>query len=326
MKHFIVLDLEWNQNPGGKDGSLECLPFEIIEIGAVKLDENLQIVSEFQRLIRPRVYRQMHYKIMEVTHMSIDVLEAKGLKFEQAAEEFFGWCGEDYRLCTWGSMDLTELQRNMVYHGMELPFQMPLLYYDLQKLYGLVKGDKSKEALDTAVQELGIRTDRPFHRALDDAHYTGRVMGRMDFFDYEQYVSVDYYRLPQCLQEEIYLEFPDYSKYVSKPYETREELLQEKKVTDMLCHRCHRMLRKKIRWFSVNQRCYICLAWCPDHGFVKGKLRIKKTDDGRLFAVRTCKLTDGEGADSVAARRDEARLRRSGRHEAKKKVEQQAQF
>ena len=39
MKNFIVFDLEWNQNPGGKELSVERLPFEIFEIGAVKLNE-----------------------------------------------------------------------------------------------------------------------------------------------------------------------------------------------------------------------------------------------------------------------------------------------
>ena len=37
---YIVFDLEWNQSPSGKEGAVESLPFEIIEIGAVKLDEN----------------------------------------------------------------------------------------------------------------------------------------------------------------------------------------------------------------------------------------------------------------------------------------------
>ena len=64
MGQYIVLDLEWNQSPLGKDGSMDRLPFEIIEIGAVKLNASLQIISEFRRLIRPRVYRQMHFKKM----------------------------------------------------------------------------------------------------------------------------------------------------------------------------------------------------------------------------------------------------------------------
>ena len=142
MSQYIVLDLEWNQSSRGKEGSVNCLPFEIIEIGAVKLDENFRTVSEFHRLIRPRVYRQMHFKISEVTHMSMEELEHEGLKFEDAVEEFIGWCGDDYVLCTWGNMDLTELQRNMVYHGLEIPFPFPLFYYDVQKISCTATGSR----------------------------------------------------------------------------------------------------------------------------------------------------------------------------------------
>ena len=38
---YIVFDLEWNQSPNGKRFSNQRLPFEIIEIGAVCLDEQL---------------------------------------------------------------------------------------------------------------------------------------------------------------------------------------------------------------------------------------------------------------------------------------------
>ncbi len=55
MSQYVVLDLEWNQDPTGRAASRDMLPFEIIEIGAVKLDENLRILSEFRRLVRPRV-------------------------------------------------------------------------------------------------------------------------------------------------------------------------------------------------------------------------------------------------------------------------------
>ena len=75
MKNFIVFDLEWNQNPGGKELSVERLPFEIFEIGAVKLNEEREKTGEFHRIIRPCVYRQMHRIISEVTHVSIEELE-----------------------------------------------------------------------------------------------------------------------------------------------------------------------------------------------------------------------------------------------------------
>ena len=43
-------------------------------------------------------------------------------------EEFPDWCGTDFFLHLGGSMDLTELQRNMSYYGMELPFPKPLFF------------------------------------------------------------------------------------------------------------------------------------------------------------------------------------------------------
>ena len=143
-------------------------------------------------------------------------------------------------------MDLTELQRNMGYYQIEIPFVRPLLYYDVQKLYALQNGDtKIKPSLDHAVEELDILEERPFHRALDDAYYTGKVMQNLDFSKWKPYVSVDYYQLPQVKEEEIYLEFPTYSKYVSREFEAKEDALTDKRVTDMVCKDCKRMLRKK---------------------------------------------------------------------------------
>ena len=105
---YIVLDLEWNQSPRGKEDSVPHFPFEIIEIGAVKLNERMEPESEFQRLIRPQVYRQLHFKISEVTRMDIGELRQKGALFCDAIEDFLEWCGdEEFRFCTWGSMDLT---------------------------------------------------------------------------------------------------------------------------------------------------------------------------------------------------------------------------
>lgn len=319
MRHYIVLDLEWNQSPMGKDSSADRLPFEIIEIGAVKLNSGLQIVSEFRRLIRPRVYREMHFIISEVTHMSIEELNQEGTSFMNAMKEFLEWCGTDYSLCTWGPMDLTELQRNIVYHGMEIPFGWPLLYYDVQKIYALVKGQGQRESLDRAVEELGLAEERPFHRALDDAYYTGRVMGAMDFYSMVEYVSVDYYRVPETEEEEIYLEFPSYAKYVSRQFEYREQVMEERRMTDMVCYKCRRMLRKKIRWFSANQKFYFCLAICPEHGLFKGKIRIKKTEDGQVYAVKTVKQVDEEGARAVEIKKEETKKKRSERSKGKRR-------
>ena len=307
MKNFIVFDLEWNQNPGGKEASVERLPFEIFEIGAVKLNEEREKVAEFHRIIS------------EVTHVSIEELERDGEPFAAVMEDFLKWCGEDCIFCTWGSMDLTELQRNMVYHGMTIPFPKPFLFYDVQKLYSLCYQDgKARISLDEAVESFALDVDAPFHRALGDAEYTGRVMRAMDFESVKDYVSVDYYMPPESEDEEFTLRFPEYTKFVSRMFETKEEAMEEKRVTDVVCTKCRRMLRKKIRWFSSGQRYYLCLATCPEHGMMKGKIRMKKSEDGRVFAVKTVKPVDEEGAEAVFLKKEEARIRRAEKSRQKK--------
>jgi len=307
MKNYIVLDLEWNQSAGGKEETVEHLPFEIIEIGAVKLNEALEEVEEFKRLIRPRIYPELHEKILEVTHMDQKTLMEEGCNFEEAVKEFLMWCGEEAVFCTWGSMDLTELQRNIAFYGILNPFPKPFLYYDVQKLYSLLYGDgKDRQSLDIAVLELQVMEERPFHRALDDAHYTGRVMNQMDFDKVREYLSTDYYRLPENKEEEEYL----VSKYISRPFETKQDAIEDKTVTDLICCKCNRMLRKKIRWFSVNQKFYTALGSCPEHGNVKGKIRMRRSDDGRIYVVKTMRLVGEEDVREIYEKKEETKKKR----------------
>ena len=99
--------------------------------------------------------------------------------------------------------------------------------------------------------------------------------------------------------------------------------MREKQVTDVMCCKCRRLLKKKIRWFSVNQKQYFCLAVCPEHGYVKGKLRIKRSEDGSVFAVQTVKLTDEAGVELLVHRCEEAKKKRAERAKAKKEMKKE---
>ena len=48
--NYIVFDLEWNQNPEGKKTRNDKLPFEIIEIGAVKVNSRKEITITFNKI------------------------------------------------------------------------------------------------------------------------------------------------------------------------------------------------------------------------------------------------------------------------------------
>ena len=111
--HYIVFDLEWNQAEGriGHEGGL---PFEIVEIGAIKLGRRMRIIDEFEEVIRPRIYPRMHFMTTRIIQLDKEDLE-NGKEFPEVMEHFLDWCGGKYRLCIWGTLDITELQRNMCY-------------------------------------------------------------------------------------------------------------------------------------------------------------------------------------------------------------------
>ena len=318
--NYIVFDLEWNQCPGGKERENPRIPFEIIEIGAVKLTEKLTQIGTFHEVIKPLVYHRLHWRMREVVPITEEEF-SHARTFSRVVKDFISWCGDDdYTFVTWGNMDLNELQRNMDYYRIPNTFKKPLLYFDLQKMYSLRYDDgKSKKSLGDAVQELGISSDMDFHRAFEDAYYTSRVMQEMDLKPVKHYVSVDYHRPPETREEEINLDFKTYTKYVSPLFDSKDEAMADKNVRMMKCYKCRLPVWRRVKWYSVGNNMYLSLVQCPRHGYVKGKIRIKKGPGDKVFAVRTIKAADDDAVKAIYEKRDQIRQKRKDIKKRKKK-------
>ncbi len=316
--NYIVLDLEWNQSNTGLEEEAGRLPFEIIEIGAIKLNDGSVMVDEFSELIKPVIYHEMHRITSKLIHLQIKELE-RGRPFQEVAGRFLSWCGEEpYRFCTWGGTDLTELQRNMKFYDMTPLSDGPIAFYDVQKLFSLAFEDgRSRKALEYAVDFLGIEKDIPFHRAFSDAFYAAEVLKRVIAKKPEvlNRVSYDVFHPPLDRRSEIKAEFDTYVKYISREFGDKAEAFEDKEVISSKCYLCHRNLRKKIKWFTVNGRHYYCLAYCEKHGYLKGKIRVRRSENGRVYIVKTTKLISPEEAAAVRERSARARElhRRGGR-------------
>ena len=77
--NYIVFDLEWNQSPQGHAGEHPRMPFEIIEIGAAKLNEKLEMTGEFRRLVKPKLYTKLHKYIKEILSYDENDLQREGV-------------------------------------------------------------------------------------------------------------------------------------------------------------------------------------------------------------------------------------------------------
>ena len=309
--NYIVFDLEWNQAAYKVDEEDE-LPFEIIEIGAVKMNKDAVIVDEFSALIRPQVYPFLVRRTREITGLSDDDLDQKGIYFEDAIAKFLSWCGHDYVFCIWGPGDLTQLEKNMAYYDIHIPWRYPLRYLDVQKLFALQENEgKARRTLESAVDYYGIEHDRPFHRATDDAYYTARVLERIDRSQYESYFSVDYYKLPRNRFTETTFYFDTYSKYVSRKFSLKEELVRDRKLREIYCYKCKKKLKREIPWFSDGGRNYYCTGSCKDHGMMRCRIRIKTTEDHTgYFGVRTIKDCTPEEEATIQSKREHMKKRR----------------
>lgn len=312
---YIVMDLEWNQNPYGHSNYHTDITFEIIEVGAIRVNEYMEILDSYHEVVRPRVFKKLHYKIQEITHFTNEELKA-GKDFRRVVNEFLEWCGDDYIFCTWGSMDLTELQKNMKHYGLERILDYPLFYVDLQKMFSLRYDDgHMKRTLMSAVEFLEIPESEDFHRALSDAYYTAKVMQTMDFEKYKGRLSIDTFYPPRIKQEEVFVRFDEYTKLVTREFLSREEMFDDDDVREIRCNQCDKPMDVIIDWFSDSGKTYYCLGECQEHGYSRGKIKIKKCEDDSFYAIRIMKSTDKEGADSIFEKQETIREKRRERRQ-----------
>ena len=308
MSNYIVFDLEWNQGDAPVTANGKTLNFEIVEIGAIKLNEKRQKVSEFSRLIRPQVHTQMHKITGKLIHLSMEDLE-KGEPFQDVASDFLKWCGEDYIFCSWGPLDLREFQCNLDFFGLPLLSDRPIAFFDVQKLYSLSFDDgKSRVSLSSAAEEKNIKLDYPFHRALADAAYTAEVFKLLSEKVLKR-VSFDTYVTPKTRKQEIKVVFDNYEKYISREFDTKEDILENMEIMSTKCYICHKNIRRKIKWFTPNGKHYYSVATCDKHGFMKAKVRIKKAENGRLFVVKTSRFISADELEEMKAKQRKAKRR-----------------
>ncbi len=308
--NYIILDLEWNQSLTGKEKEHKRLPFEIIEIGAIKCNDKMEKLDFFSQLIRPKVYKVLHYKSKEVTAITNRELQ-NGKSFQKVFQDFIKWCGEDYMFCTWGNMDLAELQKNVSYYKLPNTFQKPLFYFDIQKIFGLeYEEEQARKSLEYAVDFLKIPVADNFHRAVNDAMYTMEIMKKIPWVKYNNEKSIDYYQVPKNKKEEVYFSNSRYDKFISREFESKEIAMASRDITLTKCRECSRKMRKKIRWFSGNGKQYYCIAFCPDHGMHIGKIRMKKTENDGVFVIRLIKKANEKDCERITVKRQEISRKR----------------
>ncbi len=306
--NYIVFDLEWNQCPHGPEYENPRIPFEIIEIGAIKLNESFEIIDEFEGIVKPRVYKHLHNHIRQMLSYDETALR-KGKPFEVVCKDFQKWCGSDYVFGTWGTSDLTQLQKNMDYYYMNT-FEEPFQYYDIQAIFGECHPDLGSCRLEKAVAALDLPCNECFHTAINDARYTAYVFQKLSKKHLKDQYTYDCYHAPIDISHEIHAYHRNYAEHISRGFEEKMLLMEDKGITDFRCYKCKRKLNKKIKWFSNNQNSYLGVGRCWYHGYQKGVIKFKFSNKGQIFAIKRISPIQKTEVETIRNRQLEIREKR----------------
>ena len=252
--NYIVLDMEWNQAPSRAELIREPVNLfgEIIQIGAVKLDSKFRQLCDIKIEVLPKYYTKINHYVGELTGIATGDL-LRGIPFPEAYRKFDEWCGDDYRIITWGPDDITTLRTNMILHGMDEKSIKPS--YDLQRIFNSqITGENRQWSLSGAMERLGIELDLPCHDARNDAIYTARILERLDIKK-----GIEEYIPPQPK-----LKQPQRERYAA----LKKHLIDKKEFSQndkLYCPYCNKQL-KVLKRLRLRNRDKIFTAHCEKNG------------------------------------------------------------
>lgn len=157
---YIIFDLEATCGP-----KYERIRNEIIEIGAVKIDNNLNIISTFNEFIKPILNPTLTEFCINLTSISQEDIDKADI-FPEVYKRFRSWIEDDYLLLSWGNYDKKQFVSDCELHGIES--EWTLKHINFKGLYANRKNIKQM-GMERALNREGILPEGIHHRGIDDA-------------------------------------------------------------------------------------------------------------------------------------------------------------
>lgn len=295
---YIVLDMEWNQAHSSK--CIDDLPMplsgEIIQIGAVRMNEKGETEDTLRLCVKPCYYTKLHSGVKKLTGITAGEL-ADGLLFPDAARQLRAWCGEDFALFIWGFDDITILGENMAIWNLDFSWIPPC--YNLQYIYCAQTGcEKRQWTLTYAAEVLGITLDIPAHDALNDALYTAALLRKMDVVrGMAEYDPADLLTLDE--------QFRVVDHRVLAGFATKQEALASRKLRTLSCPRCGQHMKYE-GFYRQNKSKRVALPSCSVHGAFFCRIQFFKCENGSYRVLKTFYEADERARKYYAEKRDAA--------------------
>ncbi|WP_392486286.1 exonuclease domain-containing protein [Haloimpatiens sp. FM7315] len=251
--NFVIFDMEFNNynrelfdRSKSSDINAQC-PNEIIEIGAMKLDKDLNVIDNLKLYIKPVIYRHINPVVAGMTGITEEQLN-KGVDFCTAIEKFRIFSGENMIICSWAKDDIIELIRNANFHKYKNLSWIDK-YIDIQDYCTKALGEKNCLSLKRALSKLNIDfNEEELHDALYDTEFTVEVFKKIYHMrDLKEYIVENIHAMPAITvtnASEVHIE---------------EECIK------LHCPKCRKKVKMKYPFKFLDWR-FISIGYCEKCG------------------------------------------------------------
>lgn len=217
MKH-VVIDLEMNPIHKGYKYERRCCPLEIIQIGAVVLDENYNEIASFSTLVKPVYNDWIEPTIVDLTGITTQMVERAPV-FHEAIHSFFAWIKniqDEVEILSWSNNDLNQIISEAYLKEYEFSNDEDNLldnWFDFQDEYRHTLLQDQICSLSSAIKQANLTFQGNEHDALYDAKNTANLLSilRNESKRNETYGSVMKYKeVSSCTLGDLF----DFSSFV----------------------------------------------------------------------------------------------------------------
>ncbi len=179
MCKYVVFDLEMCKVPRGEAQNTFQSSNELIQIGAVEINERYEIVRTFMTHVKPE-FGKIDERIRRLTGITEeDVKDAPPAK--EALERFLKWLPADGKLVAWSEHDVNQIDDELYYKDIDLPEFYDYLdnYLDCQEMFAEKMHTSKQYNLREALSIADIEFDENLHDALVDAKNTALLFEKV---------------------------------------------------------------------------------------------------------------------------------------------------
>ncbi len=279
--NYIILDLEWDS---AYSVIRKRFLNQILQIGAVKLDENFNIIDVFDVTVKSSFSKRLSKRFIELTGITKEKM-LSGERFEDAVRQYNEWVGNDTVTMTWSDSDLYTIDENEEFILKDKVRFHIEKYLDLQRF---IQGEmrlmgfelNNQISLGDAAEKIGISTEEyALHNAKDDSLVCAALLKKC--YNKERFYSL--------IRDTANPDFYKRLKFKAYAISDIDDENIDKKQLEFCCDVCGKKAKRLTKW-KYHNRWFSAVFACSCGRKFKGRLYFKQTYDSVITRRRICEM------------------------------------